>query len=57
MGDLAIHERLRDDADDLAAGLERRVGEQAHQPDRGAAVDDPEAALGEPPGERCVGFG
>ena len=37
----AIHE-LRDDADDVAAGLDRAVGERAHRADRGAAVHDRE---------------
>ena len=40
--------RLRDDADHLAAGGQRRVGEGAHQPDPAAAVDDADPALGEP---------
>ena len=51
MRDLAVHERLRDDADDAAAALERRVGERAHQADVRAAVDELDPALGEPVAE------
>ena len=47
MRDLAIDERLRDHADDLAARRERGVGERAHQPDARPAVDEPEALRGE----------
>ena len=47
VGDLAVDQRLRDHADHLGAGRERRVGHDAHQADVGAAVDDAEPALGE----------
>ncbi len=49
--DLAVDEHLRDDADDLAAGGQRGVGERAHQTDGRAAVDDADAALGQ---RRCA---
>ena len=42
--DLAVDQRLRDDADSLAAGLEHCVGDDAHQAELPAAVDEPEAA-------------
>ena len=48
MRDLAVDQRLRDHADDAAAALERGVGERAHQPDVRAAVDELDAAVGEP---------
>ena len=51
VGDLAVHELLRDHADDLAAGLQRGVGQRAHQADRRAAVDDADAAADERPRE------
>ena len=47
VGDLALEQRLRDDAGDLAAGLEHRVGQRAHQPDARAAVDQADAAPGQ----------
>ncbi len=37
----------RDDADHLAAGGESGVGQDAHEADVTAAIDDGEAALGE----------
>ena len=43
MRQLVVHQVLRDDADDLAAGGERGVGDDAHQPDVPAAVDDADA--------------
>src|SRR4051794_6793248 len=49
VADLEVEDRLRDDADDLAAGLERRVGDRAHHADLPAAVDEAHAALGERP--------
>src|SRR4051794_10815616 len=51
MADLAIHERLRDDADDAPARLERGVRHGAHEPHARAAVDHLDAALGEPQAE------
>src|SRR5262247_2068678 len=57
--ELARNERLRDDSDRFAAGLEHRVGDDAHQPDGAAAVDQPELArdqLGaEAPGRGGIG--
>ena len=56
---LVVHQVLRDDADDLAAGGQRGVGDDAHQPDVAAAVDDADAGLGQVGGEgrgrRAVG--
>ena len=49
---LAVDEAARDDADDLAAGRQRRVGEGAHHADPTAAVDDADPALGEPGPDR-----
>jgi len=46
MCDLGVHQALRDDADYLTAGGERRVCHLRHQPDVGAAVDDAQAAPG-----------
>jgi len=39
MASLATHQEARDDADRLAAGLQRGVGQHPHQPDAAAAVD------------------
>ena len=50
--DLAVDERLRDHADDLAARGERRVGDRAHQADARAAVDEADARAGERAAER-----
>ena len=50
---LVVHQVLRDDADDLAAGGQRGVGDDAHQPDVPAAVDDADA--GRRPGRGEVG--
>ena len=47
MGQLAIDEALRDDADHLAAGRQGRVRDDAHEPDAAAAVHDADAALGQ----------
>ena len=44
VGDLPAHEGLRDDADDLAAGGQHGVGQDAHQADVAAAVHEPEPA-------------
>ena len=43
--DLAVDQLARDHADDLAAGGQRGVGDQAHQPDPRAAVHDADAAV------------
>ena len=43
MGDFPIDQRLRDHADDLTAGGERRVGEAPHQSNAGATVDEADA--------------
>jgi hypothetical protein len=42
--DLLGHERLGNHADHRTAGVERRVGHGAHQPDARAAVHDTDAA-------------
>ena len=47
MGQLAVDQALRDDADHLAAGGQRRVRERAHQADPSAPVDDADPAGGE----------
>ena len=47
MGDLLVDQRLRDDADDAAAGGKRRIGHLPHQPDAGAAVDERHVAAGD----------
>ena len=52
MGELAIDQPARDHADDLAARLERRVGDRAHQPDPAAAVDDADPACGQTAADR-----
>ncbi len=46
VADLLDHEVLGDDADDPAAGGQRRVGQRAHQADPAAAEDDADAAFG-----------
>ena len=43
MGDLPLDQGAGDDADDLAAGVERGVGDRAHQPELGAAIDQARA--------------
>ena len=48
---LVVHQVLGDDADDLAAGGQRGVGDDAHQPDVPAAVDDADAGLRQVGGE------
>jgi len=45
MGDLAIGQGLRDDADHFPAGGQRRVGHHAHQADVAAAVNQADALL------------
>jgi hypothetical protein len=37
----------RDDADDLTARRQRRVGQDAHQPNIAAAIDERQLALGQ----------
>ena len=49
VGDLVPGQRLGDHAGGPSARGQRGVGDHAHQPDRGAAVDEPDAALGQPP--------
>lgn len=56
VGQLAIDEHLRDDADDLTAGGERGVGQDAHQADITGTVHEADAALAEKLAERCRGL-
>ena len=51
--DFAALEGLGDDAGDLPAGAEDLVGDRAHQSAGGAAVDQPDAALGDLAAERA----
>lgn len=52
VGHLLFNESLRDDANDLAAGGERGIGERSHEPDAGASIDEAQAAAGDRlPGE------
>ena len=56
---LVVDQVLRDHPDHLAAGGQRGVGDDAHQPDVTAAVDDADAGAGQAGGEgrggRAVG--
>ncbi len=56
MGDFAIDHSLRDDADDMPAGRESRVGDGAHQADAGAAVDHVKPALGKQAADAAGGI-
>ena len=47
VGDLGADQLLGDHPDDLAPAGERGVGDDAHQPDVAAAVDQPEPAVGQ----------
>lgn len=40
VGEFLVGEVMRDDANDFASGGERGIGEQAHQPDIAAAIDE-----------------
>ena len=51
VGDLAREEAAGDDADHLATGSERPLGQQPHQPDLRAAVHDADAARDQGVGE------
>ena len=51
VGQLVVHQVLGDDADHLAAGGQRGVGDDAHQADVPAAVDDADAGVGQVGGE------
>ena len=44
--DFMVDQRLRDDAIDLAAGVEHGVGDDPHQAEPPAAIDQVDAALG-----------
>ena len=53
--DLAPGEEFRNDAGHRAAGGQGGVGHDAHQADASAAVDEPDARLGQPAAERLRG--
>ena len=53
MRELAVHEPLRDHPDHLATGIQRGVGERAHQADTTATIDGPDAALREAATDRA----
>ena len=44
---LALDQKFRDHAGDLAAVLEHRLGEFTHQPDGAAAIDQPDVIFGQ----------
>ena len=54
VADLLLAQRPRDHAVDLAAGFERGIGDDAHQPDGAAAIDQRQAAPGD---DRAHGAG
>jgi hypothetical protein len=47
MGELGIAKARWDDAGDNAAAGERGIGEETHQPDPAAAIDEPDPRRGE----------
>src|SRR5690349_5620458 len=53
MRDLALHHRLWNHADHLAARVERRVREHAHRAHLRAAVDQPDTPCGQQAPEAC----
>ena len=57
MGDLPLRQELRDDPEHGAAGLEDGVGDDAHDADPAAAVDQADAGLSEAVAERAAGGG
>ena len=57
VADLARPQRARQDADDLAPRVQRRVREDAHEPDARAAVHHADAAPREDPGDLRGGVG
>ena len=46
MGHLGTHQLIGDHTDHLAAGGQRSIGDDAHQPDLTAAVHEPDPATG-----------
>ena len=46
MANLDLVQMVRDDADHIAAAGERGIGERAHQPDAGAAIDEADSPCG-----------
>src|SRR5690606_1130856 len=55
--DLPLLEEAGDDAEDVAARREHGAGEDAHETDRAAAIDEPDAGLGEDRAEPLGRFG
>ena len=55
-GVLAVGQEFRDDAGHLAAVVEHRLGDRAHQADRAAAIDQADAVLGQDGSERPRGL-
>src|SRR5262249_44915688 len=47
VGQLLVHQRLRDDADRLATDAQYRVGEDAHEADVAGAEDEADATAGQ----------
>src|SRR3546814_4614292 len=47
MPDLPVMQVMGDDADHFAAGRQRGFGDHAHQADAAAAIDQPDAVLGQ----------
>src|SRR3546814_17136837 len=54
--DLCADERVGDHPDNLAARLERRIGDRAHQPEPPAAIDDADAAARQRTADVARGF-
>src|SRR3546814_4878760 len=54
--DLCADERVGDHPDHLAARLERRIGDRAHQPEPPAAIDDADAAARQRTADVARGF-
>ena len=57
MAQLELHEETGDHPGDLASVAERRAGEDAHDADSSAPVDEPDAAFGKTLPERLGGSG
>src|SRR3546814_8837480 len=54
--DLCADERVGDHPDHLAARLERRIGDRAHQPEPPTAIDDADAAASQRTADVARGF-
>ena len=55
MRHLQLDQGTRDHADDLAPGSPCRIGHCAHEPDRGPAIDEADATLGQKCSQLCGG--